>query len=92
MSASMLFGDVEQCSVDLFLFLHEHTGDAVGAKEDRRKNVPRGHAYYGDVCLERRPSEGSVGDAEAPNFVQAKVDLRNCEALHFVTCHCCRDS
>ena len=53
-------------------------GGVAGAIEDRSKNVPWGHPYYGDVCLKRRPSEGSVGDAEAEDLVQAKVDLRNC--------------
>ena len=90
MSVSMLLSMSSNVAAISF-FLHEHAGGVVGAKEDRSKNVPWGHPYYGNVCIKRLASECSVGDAKTEDSVKAKVDLRNGEALDFVTCHCCRD-
>ena len=73
-------------------FLHNHAGHVRSAEEDGSKDVAWGHSYYRDVGLKRRACKCCVRNAETPNLVQAKVDLWDSEALHFVACHCCRDS
>ena len=45
------------------------------------------HAYNGNISFKRGSCESRVRNAEAEDFVEAKVNFRNRQALHLMTRH-----